>query len=210
MADEIDDAEFYRWYAAWETVRPEEVAGLLAGFGGPWWVCGGWAIEAFTGVPRPHEDIDVSIFRRDAERLRLATADRYTAWSAFLGALRPFSDAVPEVHPDASQLWLRPDSSSPWHLDVLLNPDLDGRWVNRRRPEHTAPLEEITWVRADGVRFLNPEVALLFKAKLRRAKDERDLEVTLPLLGEDRRAWLLDAITATEGQDHPWIPTLSS
>jgi hypothetical protein len=27
----------------------------------PWWLVGGWAIEAFTGVLHEHEDIDLSI-----------------------------------------------------------------------------------------------------------------------------------------------------
>jgi hypothetical protein len=200
----MDDAEFLRWYGAWEVIRPEQVAERLAGFDGPWWVTGGWAIEAFTGVPRPHEDIDVSIFRRDAERLRLAVAERYTAWSAFQGGLRPFNDDQPEVHPDASQLWLRPDASSPWHFDVQLNPDRDGRWVNRRLPEHSAPLDEVTWVREDGIRFLNPEVALLFKAKLSRAKDDRDLDAAWPLLSTGQRRWLLEMLARTLGPDHPW------
>jgi hypothetical protein len=161
-------------------------------------------------VPRPHEDIDVAIFRRDAERLRLALADRYTVWSVFDGALRPYGGAYPEVHPDADQLWLRPDARSPWHLEVLLNPDQDGRWVNRRLPSHSAPLDEVTWVRADGVRFLNPEVALLFKAKYRRAKDEHDLDAALPLLSGTQREWLAGMLERTLGADHAWARRLAA
>ena len=31
-------------------------------------------------------------------------------------------------------------------------------------PDHVAPLDEVTWVAADGIRYLNPEIALLYKA----------------------------------------------
>jgi hypothetical protein len=37
---------------------------VLAGLDVPWWVAGGWAVEAFTGVARSHEDIDLSVLRR--------------------------------------------------------------------------------------------------------------------------------------------------
>ena len=142
-----DEDEFRRWYGEWATVRPADVPALLEGFDGPWWIAGGYAIEAFTGVERRHEDVDVSLFRRDADLLRAAIGREGTLWSAFLASLRPFSDDVPEVHPDASQLWLRRDAGSPWLLDLLLNPDRDGRWVNRRHPEMDLSLEEVTWTR---------------------------------------------------------------
>jgi hypothetical protein len=199
------DEEFERLYGPWDPLLPTEVADYLNGFDAPWWVAGGWSIEAFTGVRRHHEDIDVSIFHRDLPRLRTAMAGRAHIWSAGSGALRPVNDDWPDLHPDASQVWLREHASAPWRVDVLVNPDDDGRWVNRRWAEHVAPLEEITWVGNDGVTYLNPEIALLFKAKLQRPKDDRDLDVAWPLLTPDQRAWLRDAVRATEGEDHPWL-----
>ena len=89
-------------------------------------------------------------------------------------------------------------------LDILLNPDRDGQWVNRRLPRHVAPVAEVTWLAADGVRYLRPEIALLFKAKLHRAKDDRDLRVTWPLLSEPARGWLLDALAEVHPA-HPWL-----
>ena len=40
----------------------------------------------------------------------------------------------------------------------------------------------MTWVAADGIRYLRPEITLLYKAVLHRPKDDRDLAVTWPLL----------------------------
>ena len=45
-----EDLEFYRWYGPWEPLRPSGVASLLDGLDAPWWIVGGWAIEAFTAV----------------------------------------------------------------------------------------------------------------------------------------------------------------
>jgi hypothetical protein len=42
---------------------------LLAGLDLPVWVVGGWAIEAFTGARREHQDLDVTFFRRGRHRL---------------------------------------------------------------------------------------------------------------------------------------------
>ena len=65
-------------------------------------------------------------------------------------------------------------------IDLPITPDRDGLWTNKRMPDHVAPLEEVTWVADDGIRYLNPEIALLFKAVQQRPKDERDLDRCLP------------------------------
>ena len=45
---------------------PRQVLSLLDGFGKPWWVAGGWAVDLFIGrLTRPHKDIEIALFRRD-------------------------------------------------------------------------------------------------------------------------------------------------
>src|SRR5947209_1647367 len=42
------------------------VAGLMSTFLAGWFLCGGWAVDAWLGrEARPHGDIDVSVFRDD-------------------------------------------------------------------------------------------------------------------------------------------------
>ena len=55
----------------------------------------------------------------------------------------------------------------------------------------------------DGIRYLNPEVTMLFKALQHRPKDEVDLDNVWPLLDDVQRAWLVDAVRRTL-PDHPW------
>jgi hypothetical protein len=192
-----------RWYGPWAALTPADAATFLAGFDRPWWVAGGHAIEAFTGVGRAHDDLDLVVFWRDLPRLRAVLGDRWHLWSVGAGMLRPLDDELPEPHADAEQVWMREHARSPWVADILLNPDRDGLWVDKRRPEHVAPLADVTWVR-DGVRYLAPEIALFFKARHRRPKDEADLAAAWPLLSEEQRSWLLEAIAATL-PDHPWL-----
>ncbi|MGZ8745328.1 MAG: hypothetical protein ACXWXO_20630 [Nocardioides sp.] len=61
----------------------------------------------------------------------------------------------------------------------------------------------------EGVRYLNPEVALLFKARQQRSKDDLDLDNALPLLTDRQRGWLRDAVRRAYG-DHDWIERLDS
>ena len=60
----------------------------------------------------------------------------------------------------------------------------------------------------DGIRYLNPEIVLLYKARLERAKDRRDLDRTWPLLDADQRSWLRDAVRRME-PEHAWLPDLA-
>lgn len=197
-----EDLDFLSRYGPWSAFSPAEAASFFAPIGIQWWIAGGWAIEAFTGVPREHEDIDVSIFRRDIPALRRACEGRYHLWSAGSGSLRPVTDRFPLPPDDSDQIWLREHALAPWKADVVLNPDEDGRWVSRRDPTYVADLEVATW-ECGGIRYLRPEIVLSFKALLARPKDERDFSAALPLLDDAAVAWLADYLRRCE-PEHPW------
>ena len=177
----MDDEEFFRWYGAWAPLDPAGLAALMRGFERPWWIVGGWSIEAFTGAPREHEDVDLSLLACDLSAFREHLGDDWTPWSNYGGTLRPLSDRFPEPLDVQSQIWLRRDAASPWEVDLPITPDRDGLWTSKRWSSHVAPLDDVTWVADDGIRYLRPEITLHFKARFQRPKDERDLEVTLPL-----------------------------
>ena len=203
-----EDEEFFRWYGPWAPLDPDGVVGLMAGFERPWWIVGGWSIEAFTGRPREHEDIDVSLLGCDLAAFRAHVGDDWNLWSNHGGTLRPFNDRHPEVLDVGSQVWIRRSAVDPWVLDLVPTPDLDGLWTNKRDPDHVAPLDEVTWVDQKGLRYLRPEVTLLYKAVQRRPKDDRDLRVAWPLLDQQARAWLRDAVGRLY-PGHAWLRTMS-
>jgi hypothetical protein len=178
----------------------------MEGFDRPWWIIGGWSIEAFTGVSRGHEDMDISILSSDAEAFRLFLGDRWTPWNVDEGWFRPFDHRFTDVRPD-SQVWVRRDAQSPWILDVPFTPDTDGRWTNKRNRTHTEDLDDVTWLAPDGLRYAKPEVTLMFKAAQARDKDRRDAEVALPLLDPAAKKWLRDAVARID-PDHEWVRAL--
>ena len=203
-----EDREFFATYGDWASLTVREVAELMRGFDQPWWVVGGKAIEAFTGVARPHDDIDISFFPDAIPSFRKQFENRYHLWSNHGGTFRLLSAEQPEpLHPLA-QIWLRKDARSPWVLDVSPSPGVDGKWQSKRDASHVASLDEVTWIDDRGVRFLNPEVALLFKARHDREKDRSDLSTAWPLLAPEKRQWLLSAVQAFNPQ-HPWIALLT-
>jgi len=196
-----DELAFQRRYGPWDSWTPEEAKPVFDPTGLTWWIAGGWSIEAFTGVPRQHEDIDVSMWRRDVPALVKALSGRYDVWAAG-GGLTPLFDDKLEMPDTADQVWIRRHALAPWRADCVVNRHRDGRWVSRRDPDLEVSLEEVTWER-DGIRYLNPEITLSFKAKLHRPKDDQDLAAALPLLDDDARAYLADFLARKE-PDHPW------
>jgi hypothetical protein len=205
-------AEDEHWNALYGRFEPLGVPGVVdffEGFGRPWWLVGGWALEAFSGAPREHEDVDVSMLACDVPAFREFVGDRWHLWTVTAGALRPLNDRWPDLPAPDCQVWVRRDSASPWVMDVPITPDVDGRWQNKRQPDHVAQVGEVTWVTDDGVRVLNPEIVLLFKARLDRTKDRRDLARALPLLSDRQRTWLCQQVQGL-WPDHPWLEQLGT
>jgi hypothetical protein len=180
-----------------------EVREVMDGFAHPWWIVGGHAIEAFTGVRRAHEDIDVVVFDDAVPALRRQLGGRFHLWSNDGGTFRVIDDRHPEPLDPQSQIWIRRNATSPWRVDFILNPSEDGRWVSRRDPSHVADLDDVTWVDTDGVRYLRPEIVLHHKARQGRPKDEWDRDQALPRLARDERVWLARAVARTY-PGHPW------
>ena len=144
-------------------------------------------IEALRGE---HDDVDVSILASDVPALREHVGDRWHLWNLAGGDMRPLTPQHPNVFNPASQLWVREHGDAPWVLDLPLTPDRDGLWTNKFVPDQVGAIDEVTWVADDGIRYLNPEIVLLFKARKRRAKDEWDFARAWPMLAEGKQNWL--------------------
>ena len=198
---------FLTLYGEWAPLTPTELQDQLRGFDRPWWIVGGWAIEAATGYRRDHEDTDLSILSCDVPAFVEFMKGRWHVWNNVGGVLHPLGERWPDVDEPRSQLWLRADAKSPWVVDIPLTPDLDGSWTNKYVEGHVAAVEDVTWTDDDGIHYLLPEIVLVYKARLRRPKDDPDFDATLPIVTEHRRAWMRDALT-TLVPDHPWLDRL--
>jgi hypothetical protein len=198
-----EDRDFYRWYGPWAPLTPPEVAARMAGLPARWWIVGGWAVDAFTGVAREHEDVDVAFLWKDLPAVHAQLSPELCIWSNLSGTLRPIR-SPDERLADARQLWVRRDGMSPWLMDLAMTPHDGDTWISPRDDRIRMPLDDATFAAPDGIRYLRPELVLFMKARMARLKDDRDLATMLPLLEPERRRWLAEAIELVH-PGHRWL-----
>jgi hypothetical protein len=190
---------------AWRAWRPAEAADVLAGVAAPWCVVGGWAIELAVGRShRAHGDLEIAIPRASFPVMRdhLSAFRLYAVGDGEVRALA--ADELPP--PDRHQNWVLDPGANVWRMDVMVEPGDGGTWVFRRDERIRAPRDRMVGSR-DGIPFLRPEAALLFKAKRSGEKDEQDLEACLPVMDASARAWLINALRVAH-PEHPWLTRL--
>ncbi len=193
--------------AVWDAWRPEEAAARLAGIDVPWYVAAGWSIDLFLGNERrEHEDLEIG-----------APADRFDEVEAALGELdfhvvtRGTAEPVAEAGAlleTTHQTWGLDRPANVWRVDVFREPSAAGEWVSSRHPAIRLPYAELIEHTSGGIPYGRPEVALLFKAKQARPKDESDLAAVLPRLGPERRRLLAEWIALVH-PGHFWLPELA-
>ena len=186
----------------WNAWHPAEVARRLAGVDARWAVIAGWSLDLFRGrQTRAHEDLEIAVPEHEYPAIVEALAD-FEHFAVGDGVARPVGpDSVAGTH----QTWVRERETGSWRLDVMREPWEGDEWLCRRDPSIRLPGSRLIAFSADGIPYQQPEIALLFKAKHARDKDEADFEGVLPLLGRDRRAWLAAALRRVH-PGHAWIP----
>ncbi len=193
----------------WEPWRPEEVTSKLRSVTAPWCVAAGWALDLHRGEQsRPHEDLEIAIPGAAFGQVREALAG-YELEVAGDGKLWPIDGpAFTTMHQTwVSELVAGPPARRVYRLDVFREPSRNGQWVCRRDEDIQLPYERVIRRDRAGIRYLTPEVVLLFKAKATRPKDEADFRAMLPLLTADERDWLRGMLDRIH-PGHPWIGAL--
>jgi hypothetical protein len=179
---------------------------LMSDFRAPWCVGGGWAIDLFLGrVTRPHEDVELAIFRRDQLLLQGHLAlwhfdkiveGRREPWAAGEFLELP----IHEIHGRSPG---DPEES----IEILLNQRDDTDWIFRRHPSVRLPLERTIIPSAAGLPILAPEIVLLYKSKSSGPKDEADFLAARDDLGPLRCQWLAEGLKLVD-RAHRWLEPL--
>jgi hypothetical protein len=177
----------------------------------PWYVAGGWAIDLFVDrVTRDHQDVDLVIARDDQRAAFEHLPDR--TWSKIVphpeglsgrGTIEPW-DGEPLSRPTHQIL---ADSGYGFRIEFLLSEFDGGLWRSRRNPEVRMPVETMGRTTVDGIRYITPEIVLLYKAKHLRDWDEADFATALPEMTLAQRHWLFHALEA-QHPGHPWTTRL--
>lgn len=213
-------------------VTPEpvvKVAELMSTFGGPWCLCGGWAVDAWLGrISRDHGDLDITVFEDQQRELfrhlagwqlvahdELVKDDTNEQWDgrglklpAHLHGREPGDGA--EI-PERGALM----SDQGWWLDIVFNSRTAADWALNGDPSVSLPLERCVATSPWGLPTAVPEVLLFFKATAYRGtrnylrrRDHVDFERLLPAINRDSRAWLAATIALVDDA-HPWLGVLS-
>lgn len=176
----------------------EKTKGLLQGLKCPYWFAGGWALDMFLGrQTRPHQDVEVAIARADQKHLLPL----------------PGVSGIEYVEDHERKTWRGQPLQLPVHelyvnfygggtVEVLLNEFDDSNWIYRRNGNIRLPRQ-----RFSGLSYLPPAVALLYKSKNPRPRDEQDFEAVANRLSEEEAAWLAQSI-AHDYPSHPWLAKL--
>ncbi|HST13556.1 MAG TPA: hypothetical protein VLJ44_01750 [Gaiellaceae bacterium] len=194
-----DDAEWRAW-------RPEAAAERLETLAAPWYVAAGWAIDLFLGYERrEHEDLEIAApgYAFPEIQALLGELEFYAVGDGEVAAVAESPQRFDATH----QTWGLDGAAFEWRIDVFREPSDGGRWICRRHAAIRLPYDELIERTADGIPYVRPEVALLFKAKAAREKDKDDLNDVLPLLAPSRRALLRDWIALVH-PGHPWLARL--
>jgi Aminoglycoside-2''-adenylyltransferase len=199
----LTDAALDAIYGRWCGRSDLDAADLMAGLAFPWWIVGGWAIEAFTGVRRHHRDVDIAFHTADLEAFRLQVQDEWHVWANTSGSLL-YLEPGQHLPATCDQLWLRRNADESWEYDIVLHSGSMDEWVSRRDPDWSMKLDDATWIASNGIRYQNPELTLLFKAHHTKSHDHIDFQSTWPRLRTSQRAWLVDRLRVTQPH-HPWL-----
>ena len=194
----------------WDAWTPDQVAALLSGVDAPWYVAGGWAIDLFLGGQRrQHEDLEIAAPNRRFGEV----ADALSEYELFVitgpREATPLAQAQAELE-TTHQTWVREQATGLWRLDIFREPSEADTWICRRDASVRLPYDRVIERTEDGIPFGRPEIILLYKAKhAHQPKDRDDFASVVPLLGPERRRWLVDALAIVH-PGHPWIGELEA
>jgi len=189
----------------WDAWHPTDVARLLSALDSTWYVTAGWSLDLFRGrQTREHDDLEIAVPSYSFESVR-QTLSEYEFWVIGGGLAHPLTRETQAAH---HQTWVRDPATGAWRLDVMREPWEGDTWVFRRDPRIRLPRDSVIAYTNDGIPFAQPEVALLYKAKASRRKDDDDFASVLPLLARRQRVWLADSIALVH-PGHPWLQALT-
>jgi hypothetical protein len=193
----------------WTPLTIQELALVLRNSGFFWCLAGGHAIERLVGRSyRTHDDIDIVVLRSQ----QLIVQQWFSEWTLMAadppGCLRPWvlgERLTWRVH----DIWAHRPAAAGWELQIMIQEDDATSWFFRRDDRVHGRVDELS-VQVDGIPVLRPALALLFKAKSSRPKDDLDFIRLLPVLSVKERQTLWGWLDLTSPNGHPWMPALEA
>ena len=190
----------------WDAWRPADVAHLLKDVQTLWYVTGGWALDLFRGrQTRDHDDLEIAVPVDGFSEIQSALSE-FELYVIGDGRAYPLTSETLMKH---HQTWVRERMTALWRLDVMRESWDGDSWIFRRDVRIRLAREDVIAHTSDGIPYARPEVALLYKAKALRPKDDDDFSGVLPLLEPAGRRWLTESLELVHRRHH-WLDALRS
>ena len=177
---------------------------IMQSFNKPWAIAGGWSIDLFLGEEtRKHADIEIVIYRKD----QLAIQEHLADWN-----LKKVQNGIVLAWEKNEHLALPIHETyaekASEKIEILLNESDSECWLYRRDSRIKRELGKAILTTNHGIPFLSPEIALLYKSKNPRPKDEMDFGSSCNYMSDEQKQWLQESLKLTY-TEHPWIELLN-
>lgn len=208
----------------------EELKTFMAGSEFQWAVCGGFALDLFLDRNiRKHGDLDICVFENDRETIKRYALDK--GWRVYefrgQGKVRPLDSAmaseagrnmmcvkdgcdIVKFYPceEEGMLYHRffhTGMDKFFYLEFLFNGTDSGYLLLDTGKGLKRELSKAILSR-NGIPYLAPEIALLYKAANSDNPDYRlDFEQTYPHLNDDQREWFIRGMNLLYSHGHVWM-----
>lgn len=189
----------------WQPLTVEEVSLLLQDIPIMWGIAGGWALDLHIGrQTREHKDIDIIVFRKDQYKVYQYLSKDWILYKAYKGTLELWEGKQLE---QVNDIWVKKDEHSAWAFQLMLVDQVDEDWVYRRHPAIRRKANDIFLKTTDHIRYLRPEIQLLYKggSAVIREKDDLDWQMMLPHLTVEEKEWVISGLKGQFPEGHRWL-----
>jgi hypothetical protein len=198
----------------------------------PWFVAGGWAIDIYLNqVTRERCDLDISVSYSDRlNAINFFLGKDWQIEGKLFGGFKTLyspSDYNENIHyfwsfPRGAAFisefvdeggnrriaYNRKTQRELDYIEVFFDRIEDGQFIYRREPQLKRYINEAILER-DGIKYLAPELVLLFKSNSLTEKNLQDFAIAICSLDVEAKSWLAASLLLLYGNSHIWLKQLS-
>jgi len=153
-------------------------------------------------MTRPHEDLEIAIFRQDQALLRRHLSD--WTFQKVVDRHKIIWPADEELKLPIHEIHAHSTKDPQLSLEFLLNERIAHDWVFRRDTRIRMPLKHAIVFAKGNLTILCPAIVLLFKAKDPRPKDDADFRSARGEMSRDQLRWLEESLRVCD-PTHRWL-----
>ena len=208
-----------------------EISEHLSGMDVEWYLCGGFAIDAYLGnITRKHKDIDITVSFNDMIECIQYLKSKGWEIDAPVGNQRlvPVEFALQHSELSFDNIWcykkgadfiITEKVDGPFKymkfidreqtkldfIEVIFNKIEDGIFYYQKNENITLDIDS-AFIKRGEISILAPEIVLLYKSRNSENSDyQHDFDMVINTLEKERYDWFINAMNITYPEGHIWI-----